>query len=157
MLNFSGNAGENEVWRRLGRGWEVSSAGWTFYGFPLSHSETQSVLGNAVRTSYFLFARQKHRGATSQTRRNPIAPLTYCRSPVILLGTFAHVERHSLNCRRERRRRWGIFEQGTKKTYSFGFAEYRAITFLCNVGLSAIQTRTLCHPLIAPDLEIRTH
>lgn len=137
-------------------GWnEVSSAGWTFYGFPLSHSETQSVLGNAVRTSYFLFTRQKHRRATSQTRRNPVALLTYCRSPVILLRTFAHVEKHSFNCCRERRRRWEIFEQGAKKTYSFGFAE--AITFLCNVGLSAIQTRSLCHPLIAPDLEMRTH
>lgn len=60
----------------------------------------ESVLGNAVRTLYFLFARQKRHGATSQTRQNPVAALTYSSLVVILLETFARVERHPLNCRR---------------------------------------------------------
>lgn len=70
--------------------------------------------GNAVRTSYFLFARQKRRGATSQTRRNPVVPLTYCRS-LWYCWKLLHAEKHSLNCRRVRRRRWRIFELREKE------------------------------------------
>lgn len=85
MLNFSRNEWRTRARTKssgLGRGEKFRVERFTDF---LSHSERERMgriwrWGNAVRTSYFLFARQKRRGATSQTRRNPVAPLTYCRS-----------------------------------------------------------------------------
>lgn len=138
MLNFSENAWKGRKGRARERrleeaGDEVRRAGWTFYGFPLSHSEAQVGVGKCSSDIVFPFHLTKapwsnFANATKSGRASYLLSVA-----VILLGTFARVGRHSLNCRRERRRRRrrGILEQATKKTYSFGFAVYRAITFLC--------------------------
>jgi len=118
------NGGESEVWRRLGRSEkrELNVLRISSLAFRDGETGRSRCRGNAVRTSYFVFARQKRCRATSQNATKSGRAPYLLSVAVILLGTFACAERHSLNCRRERRRRWGIFEREAKKTYSFEFA-----------------------------------
>lgn len=131
MLNFSGNAWsgedgrESKVWRRLGTRWEARVERFTDFlsRIPRRRNETQSAQsGKCSSDIVFPFRSTKALWSNfANATKSGRAPYLLSVA-VILLGTFAFAERHSLNCRRGRRRRWGIFEQGAKKTYSFKFA-----------------------------------
>lgn len=131
MLNFSGNAQSGrEAGTRAKSGEdcmdEMRSAGWTFYGFPLSHSETKERdavgVGKCSSDIVFLFRSTKAPWSNfANATKSGRAP--YLLSVVvILLGTFAHAEKHSLNCHRECRRRWRT------RTQEDVFIQFRRVT-----------------------------
>lgn len=116
MLNFSRNEWRTRARTKssgLGRGEKFRVERFTDF---LSHSErerengTQLALGKCSSDIVFPFrstkaARSNFANATKSGCASHLLSVA-----VILLETFARAEKHSLNCRRERRRRWRIFE-----------------------------------------------